>query len=202
MKLPNAERAVVDIRKLRDNCFDLARFEIEKRIGGCEGTNSMKLREQVRLEGIPIVWETNLSDGEIRAFYPYPGYLVEEALWTFSAFPEATEGIQFLREYAGWSSPFIQYANRYRSLHSQGDEDWKTEVDKIFREASDKFPADGFMHKEICLFWERGGDLGRAKECCQLAASRALLDDTKTGFAGRLKRLQKKIHVAFPSGYC
>ena len=67
---------------------------------------------------------------------------------------------------------------------------------KVFRAAIEKFPADGMMHKKICLFWEREGDLERAIEYCKVAVSRSVRDNTKNGFVGRLKRLQKKTPAA------
>jgi hypothetical protein len=52
------------------------------------------------------------------------------------------------------------------------------------------FPNDGYLFKEACLFWRRRGRLDLAMKYCRIAIQNGIRDDTKSGFAGRLKRLE------------
>jgi hypothetical protein len=67
------------------------------------------------------------------------------------------------------------------------------EVKTIARAGMAAFPDDGFLHKEFCLLFDRHGDVASALWVCRNAVERGLNDyETKTGFIGRLKRLEAK----------
>lgn len=65
------------------------------------------------------------------------------------------------------------------------------DVARIYDAATARFQEDGMMFKEICLFWVRRRNYAEARRYCEMAISRNLKDGTKSGFAGRLKRIQE-----------
>jgi len=69
----------------------------------------------------------------------------------------------------------------------------KSEIEKIFNAATSLFPLDGDIYKQACLFWRRQRRLDLAIKYCKLAIECGINDDTKTGFVGRLKRLQHEV---------
>lgn len=122
------------------------------------------------------------------------GIIENIARW-FTNFPSSDNGITFLKKYDCRAASFLSYANDYVF----GPRRWRAnpyndaEIEKIFDVATSLFPLDGDLHKQACLFWRRQRRLDLAIKYCKVAIERGINDDTKTGFAGRLKRLQYEV---------
>ena len=97
--------------------------------------------------------------------------------------------LRVLNQYARFGSDYVDLAGAIAFWkRTISNEDAET----LFLAAINRFPSDGMLFKKICLFWERQKALDRAIRFCALALSRQLTDDTKGGFATRIKRLKKK----------
>jgi hypothetical protein len=66
------------------------------------------------------------------------------------------------------------------------------EIEKICNAAITLFPTDGDLFKRICLSWRRKGRIDLAIKYCKIAVECCAQDDTKSGFQGRLRRLEKE----------
>jgi hypothetical protein len=97
--------------------------------------------------------------------------------------------VRYLNQYAHSGEQYVDLAGAIafwkRTISAEDSE-------RLFQAAIAKCPEDGRLFKSICLFWERRQDFHHALQYCALALSRHLTDDTKGGFATRIKRLQKK----------
>lgn len=97
--------------------------------------------------------------------------------------------IRYLNQYARSSDQYFELADalafRKRAISAE-------DADALFQSAVARFPDDGRLFKSICLFWERRQDYHHALRYCTIALLRNLTDDTKGGFATRMKRLKKK----------
>jgi hypothetical protein len=146
-----------------------------------EATRFLRLRVELRKQ-----------NPKIKVHLVSKGGLLGEVIKTFCYFPKTDEGIRFLLDFLPRSWVLFGFAKNYWSSSSHSRQDVMSEVDKIFRAVIEHFPTDARIHKMICLFLEREGELKRAIEYCEKCTSRPLSDGTVSGFAGRLKRLQSK----------
>ncbi len=62
----------------------------------------------------------------------------------------------------------------------------------IYEEAFKHFPDDGSLFQAASLFWRRQRNYARAVEICKTAIAKGLRDGTKSGFEGRVRRLEKE----------
>ncbi len=106
-----------------------------------------------------------------------------------------------------WESYFHFHFRRIEeSLHLEGDPQWLTKVrqhpehekhllltKRIQDEALARFPRNGYLLKRVVLFWANHDRLAEAIAYCHNGIVRGLSDDTKTGFNGRLRRLQGRM---------
>ena len=133
------------------------------------------------------------AKAELRQKFPnldaFSGLFVEDILFRFSGFPSSSYGIAYLRRYYPFANYFQRFASMFRSWNRLPDSQKVAEIDQIFDEATDLFVDDGGLLKNASLFWRREGHLDLAIKYCRIALGRGLHDDTKSGFAGRLKRL-------------
>jgi hypothetical protein len=108
----------------------------------------------------------------------------------FASFPSLLNGVEFLKRYDCRPTAFYGYANHAAFANRLPNETVEAEIDKVFDAAISLFPTDGNLYKQVCLFWRRHRRLDLAIKFCQLACEQGAADDTKSGFAGRLKRLR------------
>ena len=187
-----------EIRELRDE--QIRELEVEELVFENEDNHlSVKLAECVtnkqyseatRLLSLRV--ELRKENPKIKRYLVSRGGLLGEAITTFCNFPQTDEGIRFILEHFPWSWALFGFARRYYSSCSYSRKDLTVEIDKIFRAIIEQFRDDARVHKMICLFWEREGELQRAIEYCGIGVSRSLKDGTVNGFPGRLKRLENK----------
>lgn len=119
--------------------------------------------------------------------------IIESVARWFTEFPSADNGIAFLRKYDCRASSFLEYVSyslwgpfRTRDVAEEA------KVEKVCDAAASLFPSDGHLFKEICLVWRRHGRIDLAIKYCKIAVQNAIRDDTKSGFVGRLKRLERE----------
>lgn len=119
--------------------------------------------------------------------------IIENVGRWFASFPSSANGIAFLKKYDCRANSFLAYANysvfgprRVRDVQREA------ELEKVFDAAASLFPKDGWLFKETCLFWRRRNRLDLAIKYCKTAIANDVRDDTKSGFSGRLKRLQRE----------
>lgn len=115
------------------------------------------------------------------------GFIFTDVFTRLLSFP-ARHCIEFLRRYAAPYTSYLQVASS-KSFWSQSPD---CEFQEVFDAAIADHPGEGMLFKEIILFWERRKNYPLARQYCEVAISRSLADDTKSGFTGRLRRLQKK----------
>jgi hypothetical protein len=106
---------------------------------------------------------------------------------------KADDGVQFILEHFHWSWALFDFAKNYWASSFLDRQSKLLEIDKIFGAVNEYFQPDARIHKMICLFLEKEGELERAIQHCKICASRYLKDGTVKGFAGRLKRLEKRV---------
>lgn len=117
-------------------------------------------------------------------------FVVEDSLMRFTSFPDATYGLAFLQKYSTCSCQYHEFAGHFHFWRP----DWTlaqrhVEEERIYDTAIARFPSDGQLYKDACLFWRREKRLDLAIKYCRAAVASDASDDTKTGFPGRLKRL-------------
>jgi hypothetical protein len=66
----------------------------------------------------------------------------------------------------------------------------------IYKEALKLFPNYVWLTKAMCLFWRRIGRYDLAIKVCSEAIAKGLKDGTKSGFEGRLRRLERESQKA------
>ena len=134
--------------------------------------------------------------GELRErFKQFRGMPVEWMCWypdlILAEFPKSHYGIAFfqrfrpqcLKNFGHWFS--VKCGLKDAALN---EETWK-----IYETGMKLFPNDGRMAQAASLFFRRVGEYERAIEVCQNAIRRGLKDGTKSGFEGRIKRLEKEL---------
>lgn len=116
-------------------------------------------------------------------------FVTESAIRLFHSFPDIGPGVRFL---ARFERPYWEYLRFAESRRF-----WKKsslpELRGILDAASTHFPDNPFLFKEAALFLVRQGDLEGAAQVCRAAIAHGLRDNTQSGFAGRLHRLEKRI---------
>lgn len=147
-----------------------------------EAVNFLRLRMELRKQS-----------PNVRRYAASPGSLMREAIRIFCYFPKADDGVQFILEYFPWSWALFDFAKNYWASSFLDRQSKLLEMDKIFGAVNEHFQTDARIHKMICLFLEKEGELERAIQHCKICASRHLNDGTANGFPGRLKRLEKKM---------
>jgi hypothetical protein len=149
----------------------------------------------------------------------YSMQVSDDALRVLSCFPHTDPGIAFLRAHARHWDKFVCFAESYETrgrtsfkalapneidsyhlLNRTTKEVLFAEIDKVFREAVQRFPNEGRLYKRICLFCERNAQFTLAMEYCRLAATRSLGDNMQEMFLFRLKRLLKKAQLTSKNG--
>ncbi len=110
----------------------------------------------------------------------------------FTRFPISTHGIAFLRKYDPTPQAFTNFAHWYAAGRCFRGEQSIAETGRIYDEAMKLFPNAPRIFKAATLFWRRVGQYDLALRICSEALKKGLRDATKSGFEGRLRRLEKE----------
>ncbi len=130
-----------------------------------------------------------------------------------ASLPTSDLGLAFIKEcypcwhwYTSFAHAWIFWRVRYHSENHSKDIMLKAcfvpesmplsqclrEVRKIAEAGMSLLPDDWMLHKDFCVLFDRYNDTDNALWVCRHAVERGLTDDTKTGFIGRLRRLEGK----------
>ena len=119
------------------------------------------------------------------------GILENVSRW-FSDFPSSSQGIRFLKGYDCRPAMFLNFVSHIAFRHRLPDAAREAEIERVFDAAVELFPADGELHKQVCLFCRRLRRIDLAIKFCEIAIGHGVSDDTRSGFVGRLNRLQRE----------
>ena len=115
-----------------------------------------------------------------------------ELPWVFTQFPTSRHGIEFLLKYRAPQESYESFANWFTTRCGlQGDE-CVEQTRRIYEEGMRQFPDSVGLTKATCLFWRRVGRFDLAMQICAEAITKGMKDGTKSGFTGRLQRLEKE----------
>ncbi len=128
------------------------------------------------LPGLPYEWSNRPTD----------------LWWILTEFPSSRFGIEFIREHDAIPWAFESFAHWFFAHCSLPDEEQVEQTWRIYEEAMKLFPDNANLVKAACLFWRRLRRYDLAMKLCSEAIKRGLEDGTKSGFEGRMKRLQKE----------
>ncbi len=110
----------------------------------------------------------------------------------FAEFPDSQYGIDFFRHFHLQPQFFTNFAHWFSVRCGLTGEALVQQTAKIYEEGMKLFPDAGSIWQAASLFFRRVERYDRAKAVCLDAMSRGLKDGTKSGFAGRLKRLERE----------
>jgi len=121
---------------------------------------------------------------------------IEFSLWTpifiFARIPISRYGIEFFSSNDPLPQHFSNFAHWFSVSSGLKGDSLVEETRRIYSEGMGLFPDSGNLAKAASLFFRRVGKYNLAMAICEDAIKRGLKDDTKSGFAGRLKRLQQE----------
>ena len=110
----------------------------------------------------------------------------------FARFPTSRHGIEFIRHYNNSPGAFSNFAHWFSVRCGLTGEALVEQTRAIFDEGMRMFPESGSLAQAKSLFFRRVGKYGMAMAVCVDAIKRGLRDGTKSGFEGRLKRLERE----------
>jgi len=193
------EAREMEIQELRDE--QRQELEVEEIVFQNEDNYlSAKLAECLTNKNYPeavrflsLRMELRKQNPKIKRYLVSQGGLMREAVKTLCNFPQTDDGIRFILEHFPWSWVLFDFAKNYWASSFLNRQSKLVEMDKIFGAVNEHFQTDARIHKMICLFLEKEGELERAIQHCKICTSRHLNDGTVNGFSGRLKRFEKKV---------
>lgn len=112
----------------------------------------------------------------------------------FTLFPTSTYGMDFIRKYDLPPQFWINFAHWYAVRRNAEGLEFEAETGRIYDEAFKLFPDWARLHQAACLFWRRRRRYELAMKICAEAIAKNLRDGTKSGFEGRLRRLEKEMN--------
>ncbi len=115
----------------------------------------------------------------------YPDLILAE-------FPNSEYGIEFFRRFHLLPQFLTNFAHWFSVKCGLKGEALVEQTGKIYAEAMKLFPQVGSVWQAASLFYRRVGRYEMAKAVCLDAVRLGLKDGTKSGFAGRLIRLEKE----------
>lgn len=118
--------------------------------------------------------------------YWYPDLVLAE-------FPQSHYGINFFRRFRPLPQSFINFGHWFSARCGLTGETLVDQTWMIYEEGMRLFPESGNIPQAASLFFRRVGKYERAMAICVEAIERGLRDGTKSGFEGRLKRLEKEL---------
>jgi tetratricopeptide (TPR) repeat protein len=110
----------------------------------------------------------------------------------FAEFPNSQYGIDFFRRFHSLPQFFTNFAHWFSVRCGLTGAALVQQTEKIYEEGMKLFPDAGSIWQAASLFFRRVERYEKAKAVCLDAISRGLEDGTKSGFAGRLKRLERE----------
>lgn len=117
-------------------------------------------------------------------------WAISHLWWAYIRFPSSRYGIEFLLKFDRRLQSFLNFAHWFAARCALDSDACVLETRRIYEIAWTLFPNEGRLAKHECLFFRRLGQYELAIEVCLSAIQNGLRDDTKSGFAGRLKRLE------------
>lgn len=118
--------------------------------------------------------------------YWYPELILAE-------FPKSQHGIDFFERFHPLPQFFTNFGHWFSVSCGLTGEALVAETWKIYAEGMRLFPESGNLAQAASLFLRRVGKYDRAMAVCREAIRRGLQDGTKSGFEGRLKRLEQEL---------
>ena len=177
-----AERAVQrQLLKVEDKHL-AEKTELALKAGECDAAEAFVLaRMELRLQftdrrELPMHWDWWRSDFQI----------------AFAGFPKASYGIEFLLKYDATPQGFRNFARSFAAHRHFKGQECAEQTKLIYDEAMRLFPNHAPLARDVCLFWRRLGRYDLAMEICAEAIRRGFKDGTKSGFEGRMKRLERE----------
>jgi hypothetical protein len=107
-------------------------------------------------------------------------------------FPRSRYGIDFFGRFRPLPQSFTNFGHWFSGSCGLTGEALVEETWKIYEVGMRLFPESGSIAQAASLFFRRVGKYDRATAVCVDAIKRGLRDGTKSGFEGRLKRLEKE----------
>lgn len=175
-----AEEAIEKQLVMTEDGYLRAKTDTAKEIGDYESaahyiTARAELRERFQqFRGMPVDW-----------MHWYPDLV-------FSDFPESKYGITFLRRFHRLPQCYTNFAHWFSVRCGASGEALVQQTWNIYEEGMKLFPKNGRMPQAASLFLRRVGRYDLAIGVCVAAINRGLRDGTKSGFEGRIKRLEKE----------
>jgi len=108
----------------------------------------------------------------------------------FARFPSSRYGIEFLKKFSPTAFGFTFFAHWFPDRCGLPDDAKCEETRAIYEEGIRLFPDCGGLAKAACLVFRRMNRYDLAIPICLGAITKGLADGTKSGFVGRLRRLE------------
>jgi hypothetical protein len=135
--------------------------------------------------------DLRLSSKEIKGF-SYLWSRPSQLWWTFTQFPTSNYGIEFICKYDSKSGIFRNFAHWFSACRGLPTEERAEQSWKIYETGMKLFPDNVGLVQAACLFWRRMRRYDLAMKICSEAIKKGMKDGTKSGFEGRMKRLEKE----------
>lgn len=114
------------------------------------------------------------------------------AAWVFTRFPTSKYGIEFLRKYDAKPEAFANFAHWFAARCGLLPDECVAQTWMIYEEGMRLFPDNSCLIVAACLFWRRVRRYDLAIKICSEAIKKGIKDGTRSGFEGRIKRLEKE----------
>lgn len=155
---------------------------------------AFETKDYARAEYLLRLRAANRQDSEQKEVQELFYYFIQNGgLERFLSFPTLGPALRFLEDF---DVPWFRYtflANRILAKIYDYTEDERINMcDQVFDRACKRYPDNQFLFKDACLIFQRHGALSYAIKFCKMAVQLGLHDDTKTGFKGRLARLERQ----------
>jgi hypothetical protein len=112
--------------------------------------------------------------------------------WIFTQFPTSNYGIEFICKYDSKPQIFRNFAHWFAACRGLPTEERAEQTKLIYEKGMKLFPDSASLAKAACLFWRRMRRYDLAMQICSEAIKKGMKDGTKSGFEGRMKRLEKE----------
>lgn len=158
-------------------------------------------KDYARAERLLRLRAANRRDSEHKEVRDLFFYFVQNGgLERFLSFPTLEPAFRFL---ADFDIPWFRYTFLANLILARANSQTAAErlsmCDQVLDRACELFPDNQFLFKDACLIFQRHGAISHAIKFCRLAVQLDLHDDTKTGFLGRLRRLERQQQRAVAS---
>jgi len=141
-----------------------------------------------------------LNSKDIPGFSYYWTKRPTELWWILTYFPTSNYGIEFIRKHDAIPWAFESFAHWYAAHCGLQPDECAKQTWRIYEEAMKLFPDNVNLVKAACLFWRRMRRYDLAKQICSEAIKKGMKDGTKSGFEGRMKRLEKSQNKPMNTG--